>query len=357
MVQSVNPEMLILARESRGFTQSGLAKLTGISQGNVSKYESGVLSVSDDHLTSIASVLGYPETFFSLAEQRFNFGSSCTYHRKRQTMPVHELKILLAKANVLRINISRLLTGVEIETDNLFQRLDVVDFDEDVEKIARLVRRAWHIPPGPINNLVRVIEDAGAIVYTGSFATRKLDAISQWIPSPNPSLPPIFLINSDMPGERIRFTLAHELGHVIMHRVPTENMEEEADRFAAEFLMPSQDIGPDLRSLTLPNLARLKSYWKVSMAAIIKRARDLEKISQRQYRTLNEQMSKQGFKTNEPYPIPVERPSVLDEIISVYHNEYNYSVKEIGNLTFLLEEETREKFFHQKRRLHIVASN
>lgn len=357
MVQPVNPEMLILARESRGFTQNELAKATSISQGNISKYESGLLSISEEHLTSIASVLRYPEAFFRLAEQRFNFGSSCTYHRKRQTMPVHDLKILLARSNILRINVARLLTGVEIETENLFQRLDVADYDGDVEEIARLVRKAWHLPFGPINNLVGVIEDAGAIVYLESFGTRKLDAISQWIPSSDPSLPPIFLINSDMPGERIRFTLAHELGHVIMHRIPTDNMEAEADRFAAEFLMPAHDIAPDLRSLSLPNLARLKSYWKVSMAAIIRRASDLGKITPRQYRTLNEQMSRQGYKTNEPYPLSVEKSSVLDEIIDLYHNEFNYSVKDLANLTFLLEEEVQEKFFHKKRGLYLVSTN
>ncbi len=354
MAQRVNPEMLILGRESRGLTQSELAKVTSISQGNISKYESGFLSVSEEHLIKIASILEYPKAFFYLSEQRFNFGSSCTYHRKRQTMPIHELKVILARSNVLRINVSRLLNGVEIETDNLFQRLDVADFDGNVEEIVGLVRRGWHVPFGPVSNLVRVIEDAGAIVYVCPFGTRKLDAISQWITGSNPSFPPMFLINSDMPGERIRFTLAHELGHIIMHRIPTDNMEAEADRFAAEFLMPAHDIAPDLRSLSLPNLARLKSYWKVSMAAIIRRARDLEKITPRQYKTLNEQMSKQGYKINEPYPLAIERPSVLNEIIEVYHGDHGYSLAEISELVLLSEGETREKFFNQNRHLHVV---
>ncbi|GHO52908.1 helix-turn-helix domain-containing protein [Ktedonobacter robiniae] len=357
MEQPVNSEMLILARESRGFTQSELAKLTHISQANISKYESGLLNVSKDHLVRIASALHYPEAFFHLSEQRFSFGSSCTYHRKRQTMPVQELKVLLAKSNIFRIHVTRLLNNVEIEADNLFQRLDVDDFDGDVEEIARRVRRAWQLPFGPVNNLVKVIEDAGGIVYLCSFGTRKLDAISQWIPSQDPSSPPIFLINSDMPGERIRHTLAHELGHVIMHRIPTDNMEAEADRFASEFLMPAHDVAPDLRTLTLPNLARLKSYWKVSMAAIIRRARDLGKITERQYRTLYEQMSKQGYKINEPNPLPIERPTIFNEILEVYQQDYGYSMAEISNLIFLLEDETREKYFPKSRRLHVVGLN
>lgn len=356
MVHFVSPEMLILARESRGLTQSELAAMTSISQGNISKYEGGLLNVSREHLEKFVSILHYPETFFSLNESRFDFGSSCTYHRKRQTLPVHELKLLLAKSNLLRIHVTQLLKGVDLETDNLFLRLDVADYDGDIEEIARVVRRSWHLPFGPVNNLIRVIEDAGAIVYLCSFGTRKLDAISQWIPSTHLGLPPIFLVNADMPGERIRFTLAHEIGHVIMHRVPTSNMEEEADRFAAEFLMPCHNIAPDLSSITLPKLARLKPYWKASMAALMRRALDLGKITQRQYRTLNEQMGKQGYRINEPYPLPIEKPSVLNEIIDVYRNEYNYSISDLSKLIYLYEDETQEKFFSGQRRLRIVGA-
>ncbi|HAG99910.1 MAG TPA: hypothetical protein DCL75_13910 [Ktedonobacter sp.] len=114
-------------------------------------------------------------------------------------------------------------------------------------------------------------------------------------------------------GIEFGFTLAHEIGHIVMHQIPTENMEEEADRFAAEFLMPSRDISPDLDSITFTNLARLKSYWKVSMAALIVRANDMGKITQRQYRTLFEQMNKNGYRMNEPIPIPVEEPALLKE--------------------------------------------
>jgi transcriptional regulator with XRE-family HTH domain len=97
MSHSANPEMLILAREARGYTQGKLAEDTGISQANISKYESGLLRISEMYLSQIATVLHYPREFFYLSERRYRFGSSCTYQRKRQTMPVQELKTLLAK--------------------------------------------------------------------------------------------------------------------------------------------------------------------------------------------------------------------------------------------------------------------
>lgn len=351
MSNSVSPEMLILARETRGLTQSELAEASNISQGTISKYEGGLLYVSEEHLQKIASVLDYPLSFFFQANQLYGFGSHCTYHRKRQSMPVQEQKVLLAKINRLRIHIARLLNGVELEYENQFQRLDIEDFDGDAEKIAQLIRKSWRLPLGPVKNLVEAIESAGGIVVRQSFGTKKMDAFSQWVTG----LPPIFLINADMPGERVRFTLAHEIGHIIMHRLPTEDMEREADKFAAEFLMPSHDISPDLDSLTFVNLARLKSYWKVSMAALIVRAYETGKITHRQYRALFEQMSKNGYKMHEPIPIPVEEPTLLREIIDVYIKVHKYSIPDLSQLLALHEPEFRLEYLNSNRTLRIIG--
>jgi Zn-dependent peptidase ImmA (M78 family)/transcriptional regulator with XRE-family HTH domain len=350
---SFNPEMLILARETRGITQSDLAEAASISQGNISKYESGALAVSEEHAQKIADVLNYPVSFFYQSGELYGFGSHCTYFRKRQTMPVQELRVLKAKLNRLRIHVARLLNGVELEQENKFPRLDIDDYDGDVERIAQIVRQTWRLPLGPIKNLFRAVESAGGIVVRQSFGTNKLDAISQCVPG----LPPVFLINADMPGERIRFTLAHEIGHIIMHQLPTDDevIEKEADRFAAEFLMPSLDIAPDLTSLTFPKLARLKAYWKVSMAALIRRAYDTGKITSRQYRSLNAQLSKNGYRTNEPNPIAVEEPTIFNAMIEVYFNELKYDLSDLSQLLALHEHEFRAEYLHVNRTLRIVG--
>ena len=253
-----NADMLTLARESRGMTQAELARLSGISQANISKYEANILRVSEEHMESIANTLQYPVEFFFLAEQRFGFGSSCTYHRRRQMMPVRDLNTVLARTNILRMRINILLRGAELDCDNDFPRLDLNDYDSDVEQIAGILRSTWRLPPFPVTNLVAAIERAGGIVFRCPFGTRKVDAISQWIPG----LPPISFVNSEIPGDRLRFTLAHELGHIIMHRIDFGEQREEADRFASEFLMPAKDIGPDLNAVNLPKLTRLKPYGR-----------------------------------------------------------------------------------------------
>jgi Zn-dependent peptidase ImmA (M78 family) len=129
-----------------------------------------------------------------------------------------------------------------------------------------------------------------------------------------------------------------------MHRVPTDNMEQEADRFAAEFLMPAADIGHDLHTLSLPRLAQLKSYWKVSMAALITRAKNLGKITPRQYRSLFEQLSRLGYRIMEPIPIPLEQPSLVKELVEFHLKVHGYTLPELGMLVGLSEHEVESQY-------------
>jgi Zn-dependent peptidase ImmA (M78 family)/DNA-binding XRE family transcriptional regulator len=339
MSEAFNPEMVVLARESEGVTQSQLAHMVSMAQGSISKIEGGLLGVTEEQLNAIAEVLDVPTSFFFQTDPVYGYGSSCYYHRKRQNIPVSDLRKILAQINILRIQLTKLLRGVELETENKFHRFDIAEYGSP-EKIARLIRGAWNIPPGPIQSLVGAIEDAGGIIFRCSFETKKVDAISQWLPG----LPPLFFVNSDIPGDRCRYTLAHELGHLIMHQIPTPDIETEANRFAAEFLMPEKDIGPHLRQLSLQKLAAMKPYWKVAMSAILKRAYDLGKVTQFMYRKLNTQISKHGLKTNEPVHIPIEEPEVIKDILDTYRLDHGYSLTELLDLMRSTERKYR-KFY------------
>ncbi len=136
----------------------------------------------------------------------------------------------------------------------------------------------------------------GGIVVEVTFETRKMDAISRWVPGP----PPVFFINRDMPKDRYRFTLAHELGHMVMHKNPTLDLESVAHQFASEFLMPERDVRADLLNLDLSRLVHLKQYWKVSMASLIYCAEAIGAISSNRARYLRVQMAKAGYSTVEP---------------------------------------------------------
>lgn len=325
----IRPDLLVLAREARGLTQSKLASALGISQGHLSKIEAGLLPVSDSLLERIAGYLDFPTHFFSSTDPIYGPGTSEFFHRKRKSISARLLARLHAQVNIRRMQLAKLLQAVEMQTDSI-PELDPDDFDGKPEEVARAVRAAWSMPRGPVGNLTAAIEDAGGIVILTDFGTPLLDAVSRWVPG----LPPLFFTNSESPGDRQRLTLAHELGHMVMHRVPNPEMEDEAMRFAAEFLMPERDIRHELENLTLDRLVALKLRWRVSMQAILKRAQDLGKITLRQARYLWMLIGKAGFRTREPAEADVmpEKPTLLQEILDVYRRGLGYSPEEIANL-------------------------
>lgn len=350
MNKPITPEMIIMARESRALTQSALARLVSVSQGKISKIENGMLSVSEDILKKLSQTLDYPEEFFSLTGPICGPGYGLIYHRKRQSLSNKIEGKIHSQINIRSIHLLKLLRAVDI-IDCKIPSLDIDEYDGNAEEIARIIRASWSLPPGCIKNLTTAIEDAGGIIVPCDFGTRLFDEESHRI-----QRIPVFFVNIHLPGDRLRFTLAHALGHLIMHRTPNHTMEEEADRFAAELLMPRREIGPFLTNLTLPKLANLKLYWKVSMAALLHRASDLKKISQRKARYLWMQMGKAGYRKREPaeLDIPIEEPILLQELIQTHFNELNYTVSELSQALAIHEHEFRSIYLKHKPHLTIV---
>jgi Zn-dependent peptidase ImmA (M78 family) len=209
-----------------------------------------------------------------------------------------------------------------MEHENVFTPMEA-GLEGTPEQIAQLVRASWQLPSGPINNLSAAIEGAGGIIVRYPFSNRKVDGISMWVTG----MPPLFFLNENCPGDRDRWTLAHELGHVVMHRVPTPSIEEEADRFASELLMPAKVIRPELQNMTLARAASLKLKWRVSIAAIIRRAKDLGVITPSQYRYLCMEISKAGWRTREPNELPPEKGVNLQALIDMHQSDHGYSLR------------------------------
>lgn len=340
MNQVVNNEMVQLAREARGLTQKLLAKQSSISQGNISKFERGELQVSDDQLEKIAKALDCPKSFFYQQNRLHGFGVSLVHHRKRQSLPVLELKRIQSQFNIWTIEIEKLLHGAEIHCDNEFHALDIDDFDGDAVRIAELVRAQWHLPLGPVKSVIGAIENAGGIVLKYDLGSRKFDAQSQWFKG----LPPLFFVNKDIPSDRSRFTLAHEIGHVIMHRIPTYNIEGQANQFASEFLMPRRQILPDLTPFSLERAMCLKLKWKVSIAALIMRASKLGVITESQKRRYFTQLGAAGHRTTEPIAIPDEEPSTIRRLIEVYQRDHDYSTADLCRMLSINEKDFRVRY-------------
>jgi Zn-dependent peptidase ImmA (M78 family)/transcriptional regulator with XRE-family HTH domain len=330
--RDANSRLIAVARESRGLTQKQLADRMEISQSKLSKYESGALSVSDSDLQALSHATGYTASFFGQGDEVFGLGTICVFHRKKASVSVGDLRRIQAKLNIFRMAAARIRDGVEVDTRATVPEMDPDEFGGP-ECVAREVRRVWQLPLGPVANLTATIERAGVIVFKTDFGIRGVDAVSQKVHG----YPTVFMLNSRASGDRLRFSLAHELAHVVMHRDASPDMEQQANAFASELLMPAAEIGINLRHLTIDKAAQLKRFWRVSMQAIIKRAADLGRISPRHYQTLFTQMSKNGWRMKEPVQIEPESPTVLRDIFWVHMREHGVVTEGLADTMFLTD--------------------
>jgi Zn-dependent peptidase ImmA (M78 family) len=337
-----NPEMLVIARESRGETQANVADAAGVTQGLISKAEHGLINeMSAEDLRAIARYLNYPEKLFIEPGRIRETGSACLYHRKRKTLPAKVLKKLDARMYLRNINVQKLLDGLELERDREFHTLDIDEFGGSPAAVARSLRAAWRIPDGPVPDLTALIESAGGIVLTEDFGHRKLFGMSCW----TSRRVPLFFLNSEIPMADLRWTMAHELGHLTMHHnAPTGDPEAEADEFAGEFLAPEAYFRPACRRLTFDRLGNLKSFWRISMKAVIKRAHFVNAIDDATALRLYKQHSARGYNSVEPFDIPAEESTLVKTAIDVHMSDHGYSVNELAGAVLLSEAEFSSDF-------------
>ncbi|MCI0409612.1 MAG: XRE family transcriptional regulator [Acidobacteria bacterium] len=318
-----NPEMVVLARSYRGRTQQDLAQALGATQATVSRVEHGLLEPRQPFVESLAKALEVPPSFFF--QPGHLYALPIRPHRRRKQIAQGTMKRIHAEITLRAMHLGKLLRAAELES-----RCDVPEFDLDdlavtPEEAARRVREQWRMPQGPIPNLMAVLENAGVVVVLCDFGSPDMDALGIRIPG----LPPLMFIHRDLPVDRMRWTLAHELGHLVLHSLPREDMEREADRFAAELTMPEADIRPQLRRLTLQRLVLLERVWRVSMVAILRRAEQLKTIGVRVAKGLWKDFSASGWRRREPpeHKGTPEEPTRLRALIAFHQAQRDYSLE------------------------------
>lgn len=327
-----NPRMLVVAREARCIGQAELAKHLKISQGSLSKIEGGVAKPTLEFCKNISETLNFPLDFFQQTSGVHGTGTEAFHqmYRRKQALPAKDFRRVEAQVNIVRMHIEKMLRSVDWHTGIEMPKWSIEDFDESAAKAAIALRATWNLPAGPIDSVTQLIEDAGGIVVMFDFGTKLVDATSFRYPG----LPPLFFVNKGLTGDRMRFTLAHELGHMVLHSIPVESMEMEADQFAAEFLMPARDITQSLNRFDLPRAALLKPTWKVSMGSLLYRAKTLGKITDNQSRHLWIKLGAAGWRTREPeeLDIPIEQPRFHQQLVDLHLKTLGYSEHEFANL-------------------------
>lgn len=336
-----NSDMLRLARQRRGFQQTEAAKLLGIDQSLLSRIENGLVEVRDDVVLKAAQVYDFPLSFFEQREPIY--GAPVSVHpmwRKKADVTAREMDAAVAELNIRVIHLRRLLEGAAIANTSDVPRMDIDEF-RNPEHIAALVRAHWRVPAGPIKNLTALAEKAGALVVHSNLGGASISGVT----FSAPGMPPLIVLNTDQPADRMRFSLAHEIGHMIMHHFPTASMEHEANAFAVALLMPAQDIRPYFvgRRLDLALMASLKPEWKVSMAALLMRAHKLKFLTDNQHTYLWKQISARGYRLREPPELDFEheKPDVLRQIVKLHLGALGYSSADLSKLLCVYEREFR----------------
>lgn len=351
-MENLNFKMLTLARESRGYTQTELAEMiSGLGQGNLSKMEKGILKISEEVAVRISEKLDYPISFFYQQEPKSPIHSF--YYRKRQIFPKKELSMLEARMDIIRLSLDELLSSVDIPEYRLPEIQP--DSKKTPEDIARHVRMLLGFPKGPIENLIEPLEKSGILIYFMDFDSEKFDGITLFT---NNGYPVIFL-NSQMPNDRKRFTIAHELGHLVMH-IPfmeindPESVEIEANRFSSEFNMPELDCRNDLVGLKFNDLDDLKAYWKMSKAAIIYRAKSLRLITEKTYKYMVIELSRRGERKTERGRVSLDEPKLINAIVQFHKKELGYTIPELSDMLRISKNDFMRYLDQNLRRLKIA---
>lgn len=307
---ATNPTLLRLVRESSGKSQEDFAALFGLQQAIWSKYETGHAEPAAETVARLCAETGYETAFFASPTSDTPVG--LVFHRKRASLSAFERSRIEAEARLRALDAARLCHRAGVSSDLPARE------GRTPEELARALREHWQLPPGPIGSLVDELDRHGVPILAFDFGTDLLDGF--FLDLKDDGL--VCLVLNDNPAfapDRRNFTLAHELGHALLHRAvfPGKEAEAEANRFAGELLMPEDDIRPDLaKTYEFDDLCRLKAKWKVSMAGILRRTHALGVFSDSRYREYCVFLSKMGIRKQEPpCGLEVRSPRLVGDLI------------------------------------------
>lgn len=303
-------EVIITGRIAAGMTQEDLANSVGVTQAALSRYENDLRDPDADTIDRIADALGVTVRFLERASRPAAALAVDAHMRRRATAKPTVWRQLEAQLNMLRMHSDFLREEFALAATLTMPGFD--PFTTEPADAARMTRTQWQMPIGPVRSITRWIEAAGSVVLMTDLGNQRVDGLSQWTADH-----PVIVVNCANPTDRIRWTLAHETGHLVLHRDDaTGDMEREADAFAAEFLMPEILIRSELANLTLGKATDLKREWGVSVAALIQRAHQLGMLTDARRSSLFKQLSARGWRVREPASdeIAPEKAELLDHI-------------------------------------------
>ena len=307
------------ARKASGLSLRTLAEMVGLSHAAIKKYEDGHTMPASDVLIKLSRALKVRTEYFFRPDTVALEGVE---YRKRNSLPQKQLSAITHEI------IDKIERRIELE--NLFPQPPVKQFEiavglpeqvqslDEIETIANQVRTVWGLGLDPVLDLIDVLETHGVRVFVVQLeASAKFDGLAAKVNDM-----PLVVVGANWPGDRQRFTLAHELGHLMLNNRLADGIDEEkaCNRFAGAFLLPDaslrQELGNHRTAIELKELGLLKDEFGLSMMAILFRARDLNIISTTCWDSLVWRFRINGWNRTEPgKQFPSEKAHVFEQLI------------------------------------------
>jgi Zn-dependent peptidase ImmA (M78 family)/transcriptional regulator with XRE-family HTH domain len=306
------------ARKALGLSLRDLGDQIALSHAAIKKYEDDEVTPSSDILIKLGKALHVRVEYFFRPER---FTLENIHYRKHADMPERHLEEITAK----------ILDHIErrIELENLFPTPPVQLFSvkhlpkkirhiDEVENLADQIRNQWNLGFDPIPDLIDLFEGHGIKVFgIDNNQYPKIDGLYAEV-----NKMPIIVVGDQRPGDRQRFTLAHELGHLLLDNRLANSLDIEdcCNRFAGAFLLPKQsliNILGEHRNLIEPReLSLLKQEFGISMTSILHRAEETGIISKYIYRQLRAEFNERGWSKHEPgKQYPREMTHIFEQMI------------------------------------------
>lgn len=308
-----NPSRLSVARKRRLLNKKGFADLVGLAQHTIVRCEQGETVPTEENVAKFAEVLGFPVGFFYRPDLEIADPEMVSF-RSQRAMTAAERDAALA-AGAIGFEISDWVEGKfnlpapRVPDLNLY----------DPETAAVLLRQDWGLGEGPISNMVHLLESKGVRVFSLAENSKRVNAFSLWRGDK-----PFVFLNTMKTAENSRFDAAHELGHLTMHqdgRTTGRQAEDEANKFASAFLMPKASVVARVkRVISIDQLLTLKSYWSVSLSALVVRLHRIGLLSDWAYRDFCIQV-RSRYKDTEPNGIERERSVVWQKVMKTLWSE------------------------------------
>ena len=308
-------ERLKMARAMSGLALREVAERVGVSHTAISKYERGLDVPSSPVLLRLAEALEIKLDYL-FRPTSVVLNPEIVHYRCRSRCGVKA-------RNRVQGEVSECMER-HLEVEGLFGEptpfpLPKIDLEvsrlEDIEGIALALRAHWELGQDPIENLMAVFEDKGVRICLVQ-GCEGFDGLCAWVRTGIP----VIAAQRDVPGDRQRFNLAHELAHLLLKTAPEVDEEAAAHRFAGAFLAPEPavraELGEHRRELEAHELYLLKHKYGLSMQAWVRRAKDLGIIEETSYQRICQRFSQLGWRKREPWvQVLPEEPKRMKQLV------------------------------------------